>query len=603
MRYQKVFLALLLFAMCMTTLAEDFDGILVNSKQNKWALSKYFAKGIEAISDDDLEMAIDMFEKEVKQHPSNGYAVCNLAECQFIAARHEMFNVIYSDNTSEQEKANAQEQGNKDMSAALPLLDKGISKLPSTDSEAQCQAYRIKAAMLRNFAEVDSTQVAECYEKAIAVHPCNDAYESHMDFFFNNTEIVVADAEALRKLYPDDPSNVKLLAIMAYRSEDYSRCLVLCEEYNAMLKSQEEDALDSQVASLQLMTLKELDRNEEAMDLALKCIEDYELNEAAQIFMMVAQIEPELAEIKLKQRMFAESGDNLLWNTMLGRIMQIKKDYGGALGYFKTVEKTNQVAFIYNEIAKCYYMIGDTDNAMKYIDAATIMDEGEEYLSMRDEMLVNMGMANKLISEKMMGVELIKNIDNTQLLQRFKLADLLLQERDYAQAAIILEPLLDKDDDASALLLYATALKGLGRDEEAQRCLHQITEIDPMPEGAVTNIIPALCATGRSDEALKLANSLALKWENYQLDSRGEEIPETCYTIATVFAQIGESDKALEYLEKHFQHDDMPYDFGLMERDWRLDNVRELPQYKTLVEKYKAIWKSYATTIKNTSKI
>ena len=603
MRYQKVFLALLLFSMCLTAVAEDFDGIPINSKQNKWASSKYFAKGIEAISDDDLEMALDMFEKEVKQHPSNGYAICNLAQCQFIAARNEMRTVIYSDNSSEQDIAIAKERGNREMNDALPLFDRGLTKLPSTDGEALCQAYRIKAFMLRNFEKVDSTQVAECYEKAITVHPCNDAYEGHMDFFFNNTEVVVADAQALRKLYPDDPSNVKLLAFMAYRSEDFSQCVALCEEYNAMIKSQEEDALDSQVASLQLMTLKELGRNEEAMDLALKFIEDYELNDAAQIFMMLAQIEPELAEIKVKQRLFAEISDKmLLWNTMLGRIMQIKKDYGSALGYFKTVEKTDQVAFIYNEIAKCYYMLGDTENAVKYIDAATIMDEGEEYLSQRDHMLVNCGMASKLISEKMTGVELTNNIDNTQLLQRFILADLLLQERDYAQAATILEPLLDKDDDASALSLYATALRGLGRDDEAQRCMQQITEIDPMPESAIPNIIPALYATGRSDEALKLANSLALQWENYQLDSSGEEIPESCYTIATLFAQIGESDKALEYLEKHFQHDDMPYDFGLMERDWRLDNVRDLPQYKTLIEKYKTIWKNNATTIKNPSK-
>jgi hypothetical protein len=39
-----------------------------------------------------------------------------------------------------------------------------------------------------------------------------------------------------------------------------------------------------------------------------------------------------------------------------------------------------------------------------------------------------------------------------------------------------------------------------------------------------------------------------------------------------------------------------------MERDWRLDNVRDLPQYKTLIEKYKTIWKNNATTIKNPSK-
>ena len=600
MRFRVVIFSLLAIAVMLTAVAEDFDAIIVNTGQNKWASSKFFAKGIEAINDDDLEMAINMLEKEVKQHPSNGYAICNLAQCRFVAARLEVFKVIYSDDTNEQEKANAQERGNKDMSALLPLLDKGVSKLPSTDGEALCQAYRLKASMLRNLEPVDSTQVAECYEKAIAVHPCNDAYEGHMDFFFNNTEIVVADAQALRKLYPDDPTNVKLLAIMAYRSEDYSRCLALCEEYNAMLKSQEEDALDRQVASLQLMTLKELGRNEEAMNLALKYIEEYGLNDAAQIFMMVAQIEPELAEIKIKQRMFTESGDNmLLWNTMLGRIMQMKKDYGSALGYFKTVEKTDQVAFIYNEIAKCYYMLGDTENAVKYIDAATLMNEGEEYLSERDHMLVNCGMASKVISEKMTGMSLIKNIDDLQRQQLIALADLLLQEGDYSQTADVMASIIDSTYSAQAYTIYAQALKGLGRTDEAQSYLKKITELDSFPFSDLVYVAPAFYAVGKKEEARVQVESMVQGCEKYEQNPKDDEIPSSRYEIAVVYAQMGESDKALEYLETHFEHDAMPYNFGQIDRDWRLDSVRELPQFKVLVEKYRKQWKSNAISTNN----
>ena len=97
MKSIKLLFALLLLAMSMTALADDFEGVIVNTGQNKWASSKYFAKGIEAINDDDLEMAIDMFEKEMKQHPSNGYAICNLAHCQFLTAKNEMFTDIYSE--------------------------------------------------------------------------------------------------------------------------------------------------------------------------------------------------------------------------------------------------------------------------------------------------------------------------------------------------------------------------------------------------------------------------------------------------------------------------------------------------------------------------
>lgn len=596
MKSRKLLFALLLLAMSMTSVAEDFDGILVNTKQNKWASSKFFAKGIEAINDDDLYEALEMFEKEMKQHPSNGYAICNLAQCQYIAARHEMFTVIYSEDSDDQEIAEAQEQGYKDMRAALPLLDKGIALLPTGDGEAQCQVYRIKASMLRSLDNVDSTQVAECYDKAIAAHPCNDAYEEHMDFFFNDPEIVTADALALRKLYPDDPSNVKLLAYMAYRNEDYAQSLELCEEYQAMLHSQGEEGLDTQVAAIRLMSLKYLGRNEEAMDLALSYIEDFEMGEAIQVYLLIAKNNPDIAEIKLKQRIFADNGDNMLWNTMLGHIMEFKKDYASALNYFKQEENNDHEAYILNEIAKCYYMLGDTQNALTYIDAATIMPDGGEYLLNRDEMLINLGMASKVISEKMTGVEIVKKIDDTEYLHRLNLAELLLQEQDFSQAATILEPLLDLDDGARALSLYATALNGMGRNDDAKKYLQQIVDINPIAQGDIFYLIPALNELGQCDEAKKQAEALAAQWMQYQIEPKDDSTPESCYNIATTFAQIGDSDTALEYLEKHFEHDDMPYNFGFIERDWRINSLRELPQFKRLVEKYKTQWKNNSKT-------
>ncbi|MBO4722839.1 MAG: tetratricopeptide repeat protein [Muribaculaceae bacterium] len=603
MRLRLVFFTLLAFVLGLTAIAEElevegiFEGMTVNTSQNKWASSKYFIKGLDAFDDVDMSLAVEMFEKELKQHPSNGYAMCNLALCRFTKAMYEKNAVKYNDESTEKQLEIARVNENKAKTAALTVLDNGIALLPSSDAEAQCQAYRLKADLLRHFEDIDSTQIAACYDKAIAVHPCEKVYEEHIDFFFNNTDVVIADAKALRKLNPDDLSIVKLLAVMSYRNEDYGQCLELCEEHNAMLnKAQGEDAIDAQVGTLQLASLKELGRENEAMDLALTFIADYEYTDAIQLFLEIAEKYPDLAEIKIKQRMFAESGEEMLWNFMLGRIMEIKKDYGTALEYFKTVEKANKEAFIYNEIANCYYMLGDTDNALLYIDAATIMDGGHNYLLARDKMLINLGKAKEIINEKMTRVELVKNINNVEFLQRLTLVDVLLQEHDYAQAVSILEPLLEMDEGASVLSLYATALKGLGRNDEAKRCLQQITEIDPLPTSEITELVPALFELGRGDEALNKANMLAQQWEDFQQNRIGNEEPETCYTIATVFAQIGESDKALEYLEKHFNFDYMPYDFGLIERDWRLDNLRELPQFKALVEKYKTLWKSNASS-------
>ncbi len=597
MKSRRLLLSLLAFVVVLTAIAEDFDAIVVNSQQNKWASSNYFVKGINAINDEDLETALDMLEREVRQHPSSGYAVCNLAKCQFMAARNRMLGDIYSEDGGEQEVAAARERGDKEMSGTLPLLDKGIALLPAGDGEALCQAYRLKAAMLSSLENVDSTQVAECYDKAIAVHPCNAAYEDHMGLFFKDDEIVIADALALRKLYPDAPSYVKLLAIMAYRSEDYNQCLELCEEHHAMINSEDQSVIDEEMAALRLIALKSLGRDEEGMNLALHYIEEYDLADAISVYLQMAKNNPDLAEVQLKQRLFADNGDERVWNVMLARVMENKKDYGRALEFLSKVVKVMKEPFLYKEMALCYFMLADTDNALKYIDVATVLNGGEEFLPTRDDILINMGMASKVISEKMVGVELFKGVSGNDVSQRLSLADLLLQEHDYSRAADVMASIIDSVHYAKAYTLYAEALKGLGRTDEAQNYLQKITEIDAFNFSDIVYIVPAYYAVGKKEEALVQVKTMVEGCEKYLQNPEDDVIPSTYYDIAVVYAQMGESDKALEYLEKHFLHDDMPYNFGQIERDWRLDSVRGLPQYKALVEKYKKQWKSNAVSI------
>ena len=101
------------------TLAEVID-----SKQyNKWTSSKNFVLGvksmtqeIDAVATDDAEVdetepyksAIALFKKELKQHPRNAYAKCNIAICETHVASislnktltiigfHCIFDITYS---------------------------------------------------------------------------------------------------------------------------------------------------------------------------------------------------------------------------------------------------------------------------------------------------------------------------------------------------------------------------------------------------------------------------------------------------------------------------------------------------------------------------
>ena len=151
----------------------------IDSEQyNKWSKSSNFVKGIEAmfyassISDDSISInedkiavykkAITFFQKELKQHPKNGYAKCNIAMCKHHIASStlnkyllNLFDNEMMDAVSE-EKLEALEEGyqeklkekEKDVREAIKTLDEGLSMIPAADKEIKCQVLIKKYEML-----------------------------------------------------------------------------------------------------------------------------------------------------------------------------------------------------------------------------------------------------------------------------------------------------------------------------------------------------------------------------------------------------------------------------------------------------------------------
>jgi hypothetical protein len=55
---------------------------------------------------------------------------------------------------------------------------------------------------------------------------------------------------------------------------------------------------------------------------------------------------------------------------------------------------------------------------------------------------------------------------------------------------------------------------------------------------------------------------------------------------------MGDSTTALEVLKTHFEQSDIAYNFGMIEKDWRLDPVRSLPEFQQLINTYYSQWKN-----------
>ena len=65
-----------------------------SDQYNQWTTSSNFVNGMKIIKEgkqDDIDNAISYFDKELKQHPLNGYALCNKS---MIMAMQTMFQSL-----------------------------------------------------------------------------------------------------------------------------------------------------------------------------------------------------------------------------------------------------------------------------------------------------------------------------------------------------------------------------------------------------------------------------------------------------------------------------------------------------------------------------
>ena len=204
-------LAITLFAMLATTAAwtqDDYETTstddetqteVIDSKQyNKWANSKNFKLGVQMMNKvietseeennelEPYETAASLFKKELKQHPKNGYAKCNLAICESHVANItvnkflvDVFNgeaeLPIPDNVSDEERMELlqayylQLMDNKlqAIKQTLNTLDEGIAMIPAADKDSRCKALQAKSEILKDNDFDDEVQEACLIEATI----------------------------------------------------------------------------------------------------------------------------------------------------------------------------------------------------------------------------------------------------------------------------------------------------------------------------------------------------------------------------------------------------------------------------------------------------
>ena len=198
---------------------EYFD----SKKHNKWHNSPNFKKALAILNDvdetEDIDYAeaITLLESEIKQHPTNGYALCNLAVASVNDDAVKMSVLIVEllyGNTglSEEETEKVYQKRREETLAinkeALEMLERGIALMPAADKENRCKAYITCGDIENN--EEESDKALAAYEKAATILPCYQSYNKLLKFYLarGDNDKVMYYASKLGNMIDDGPAGI-----------------------------------------------------------------------------------------------------------------------------------------------------------------------------------------------------------------------------------------------------------------------------------------------------------------------------------------------------------------------------------------------------------
>lgn len=589
---------------CVAANGEVFSPFPINSEQyNKWSGSKHFVAGLESLVADSSRDAVDEFTLELKQHPLNGYAVCNLAQARIMILDEQFADDLIKKNEDDTTVLTQEffDTFNRRALAEIKELERGITMLPSIDKESQCMAHLAVARIYKDWFCCDTVNILNALNAAVACHPCEKSYFERMSYYAKTygdyIPYIEEDARALYALIPDNLSITEIMAAISHSKKDTEGFLKYYNEYQTLVKK-ENVMPDKDLEMLYAKYLSDEGRSEEALNTLLKVLSIYYDEDALKAILLLTKDEQlaNIALFKIKQMQFADEGDNDVWDAAQGFILKGAKDYGTAITQFqKVLSRVPGNTMCLSQIADCFYMMGDVDNAKLYTQACSMITGDNKY----QNLLYNLGELDELLA-----IDKVKN----EALDVFRYdgdyyasqAAMHIMKKDYEQAIDILDKAKAVNEETIEVNYQrGVALRKMGRVEEARTYFEKAFEAgaSQIEDGVDLFYLASSIELGKPDTTS--IERLAKMWHEKQ----EEKVPgffggdhQLAYEVACLYAMMGDKDNAMKFMENHFEHGEMPYNFGLIRQDWRLDNIKTLPEFQDLANKYYFQWKNQQST-------
>lgn len=496
-----------------------------------------YSRGVEAINNNNAEEALDYLNKEINEHPDNGYAFAWIALVR-----------IY----------------NEEFGRALTAANVAVKKIPSKDKEYKVFAYGTRAQVYLNLE--DTIQALKDYSQAINVMPDDDRlYNQRAQVYYEQEKYDLADKDYQKMI------SLKAGDVMGYmgigrNANAQKRYGDAIKQFDYVVKL---DQNYSSAYSFRAESYIGLKKYNEAIDdviTALGIDKDrkafYELQELAD-----SAFEQTVA--KLKAQKIKEPNEQS-WAYDLGVVYERAAKYNKAIAYYKeSLEKESNIITA-SRISSCYDDLGDYDKALEYCDQAIALDSVKsDYLYQKANILDNAGRSKEAI--RVMGEYIANNPDMAEGYYRrgwFEDHSGNVEEaiEDYTMA-ITLQP-----NEAYAYLNRGVLYRLKGENAKAESDFKQVVRLDSIPEDAECSFY-AYYYLGQKDKAIEILNTILDK------DKKGN-----CYDAACLYSVMGEKEKALSYLRQSLE--DGYRCFAHIKRDRDLNNIRNTEEFKVLMKEY-----------------
>lgn len=496
-----------------------------------------YTRGVEAINNNNAEEALDYLNKEINEHPDNGYAFAWIALVR---------------------------NYNEEFGRALTAANIAVKKIPSKDKEYKAFAYGTRAKVYLNLE--DTIQALKDYSQAINVMPDDDRlYNQRAQVYYEQEKYDLADKDYQKMI------SLKAGDVMGYmgigrNANAQKRYGDAIKQFDYVVKL---DQNYSSAYSFRAESYIGLKKYNEAIDdviTALGIDKDrkafYELQELAD-----SAFEQTVAKLKVQK---IKEPNEQSWAYDLGVVYERAAKYNKAIAYYKeSLEKESNIITA-SRISSCYDDLSDYDKALEYCDQAIALDSVKsDYLYQKANILDNAGRSKEAI--RVMGEYIANNPDMAEGYYRrgwFEDHSGNVEEaiEDYTMA-ITLEP-----NEAYAYLNRGVLYRLKGENAKAESDFKQVVRLDSIPEEAECSFY-AYYYLGQKDKAIEVLNTMLDK------DKKGN-----CYDAACLYSVMGEKEKALSYLRQSLE--DGYRRFAHIKRDRDLINIRNTEKFKVLLKEF-----------------